>query len=308
MMRDLRNAGLECFGWNRSPTTVEAAVAEGFDASTDLAEVLTRAERTGALIVIGTPMTVVGKMLDEIEKYAPNCGITDVVSVKGAIADEVNARGMQGRFVGAHPMAGSAQAGWSASVEGLYVGAPWVLAYDFADECERAGREIPARWIEVFTQVAALGTVLGSQLIPATSARHDDAVARISHMPHLAAYAVALAGSNGGDLAISLAAGSFRDGTRVAAAEPHMVMSWCENNVEPVLDALDDAIASLTAARKQLAKEKTALDLAEKGHSARAHYEGRPEPRKIFQLRIGEGDWVNQLRLAENVGGQVEVF
>lgn len=308
MMRDLRAAGVECFGWNRSEPTVEAARAEGFDATSDLSEALARAEGCGALIVIGTPMTVVGRMLDAIAEHSPTCGITDVVSVKGAVAEEVAARGMSERFVGAHPMAGSAQAGWDATVEGLFDGAPWVLAYDLADEYDAAGKAVPERWLEVFAQVAALGAALGSQLIPATSARHDDAVARISHVPHLAAYAVATAGDAGGALAISLAAGSFRDGTRVAAAAPEMVMSWCENNTAPVLAALDNVIAHLTAAREQLASSGTAIELAQMGHRSRERYAARPASRPVFRLRIGEGQWIQQLRLAENVGGQVEIF
>nr|WP_240394117.1 prephenate dehydrogenase [Corynebacterium lactis] len=310
MMRDLRDAGLACFGWNRSAATVEAATAEGFDATTDLAAALARAEASGALIVIGTPMTVVGRMLDAIAEHAPACTITDVVSVKGAVAREVSARGMDERFVGAHPMAGSAQAGWDATVEGLFDGAPWVISYDLAEARAAEGQEAPARWVEAFRQVAALGTALGSQLIPATSERHDRAVARISHMPHLAAYAVAAvgAGETAGDLAVSLAAGSFRDGTRVAAAEPDMVMSWCENNATEVLSALDDAIAALTGAREQLASSGTARDLAELGHQARLRYEARPAQRPVTRVEIGAEGWVSQLRLAENAGGQIEVF
>lgn len=307
-MRDLRARGVECFGWNRSAGTVEEATEEGFDASSDLQETLKRAESCGALIVIGTPMTAVGAMLDAIGEHAPSCGITDVVSVKSAVAAEVAKRGMERRFVGAHPMAGSAEAGWSATREGLFDGAPWVLTYDLAAAATDAGEEVPEQWMTVFEQVGSLGATLGSQLIPSLSDHHDHSVARISHMPHLAAYAVAAAGEAGGPMAISLAAGSFRDGTRVAAAAPEMVMSWCENNAEPVLAALDDVIERLTSARNQLASEGTAIDLATTGHTARVRYEARPSDRPIFRLRVGEGDWVAQLKLAENVGGQINMF
>lgn len=308
MMRDLRNLGVECFGWNRSAATVEEATAEGFDASSDLRAVLERAEATGALIVVGTPVTAFEAMLEAINKYAPACGITDVISVKEVPQRTAEAMGVAERYVGAHPMAGSALAGWSATREGLFDGAPWVLAYDTAAEATAAGQPVPERWTEVFSQVALLGKALGSQLIPARVANHDEAVARISHMPHLVAYALAAAGEAGGPLAISLAAGSFRDGTRVAAAAPSMVMSWCESNTGAVLGALDDVIERLTSAHKQLAKENTATDLAESGNTARVRYEARPANRPIFRLRVGEGDWVSQLLLAESVGGQVDIF
>lgn len=309
MMRDLAAAGEVVYGYNRSTATVDAATAEGFEASSDLVATLQRAERDRALIVIGTPMPVVGRMLDAIAEHAPSCGITDVVSVKGTVLDEVRARGMEHSYAGAHPMAGSAKAGWDATVTGLYDGAPWVITYDLAAEYDDAGMAIPERWLEVFTQVARLGKALGSQLIPATSPRHDDAVARISHMPHLAAYAVAAvgAGDSAGELPISLAAGSFRDGTRVAAAEPNMVMSWCENNVEPVLGALDEVIALLASARQQLAAQGTAMDLGQLGFAARGHYEERPTQRAVFQLKVGESGWLETLREAESVGGQFEL-
>ena len=308
MLRDLQAQGIECFGWNRSEATVVAARADGFDATADLRAALTRAEERRALVVIGTPMTAVGHMLDAIAAHAPSCGITDVVSVKGAVAREVAQRGLEQQFVGAHPMAGSAQAGWEHTVTGLFQGAPWVLAYDLAEEYQRQGAELPSRWVEVFEQVAALGQALGSQLIPATAARHDAAVARISHVPHLAAYAVAAAGDAGGPLAISLAAGSFRDGTRVAAAEPDMVMSWCENNTEPVIDTLNDLISHLVAARDQMVASGTARELAELGFAARQRYAARPAERPLFRVRIGAPGWIEQLNLAESTGGQIVIF
>lgn len=308
IMRDLRALGIECFGWNRSTGAARAAIEEGFDASCDLRKVLERAEDRGALIVIGTPVTAFEAMLDDIIKYAPTCGITDVISVKSAPLKSARARGVQERYVGAHPMAGSAQAGWAAGRQGLFDGAPWVLSYDVAAEATAAGTPVPQTWIDVFTQVAALGKALGSQLIPARAANHDDAVARISHMPHLVAYALAAAGERGGPLAISLAAGSFRDGTRVAAAAPEMVMSWCESNSEAVLHALDDVIERLASARTQLKSHGTAIDLAVSGNTARDRYEARPADRPVFRLRIGQGDWVSQLLLAESVGGQVDIF
>ena len=101
-MRDLAEANAPVYGWNRSAATAEAATAEGFDASMDLTAVLRRAQEDRALLVVGVPMFAVGGLLDQIAEHAPDCGITDVVSVKRAILDEVNARGMGDRYVGAH--------------------------------------------------------------------------------------------------------------------------------------------------------------------------------------------------------------
>lgn len=81
LMRDLAAAGDPVFGWNRSASTVDAARDEGYDVSGDLPATLSRANESKALIVIATPLFTVGDMLDAIAEYAPDCGITDVVSV-----------------------------------------------------------------------------------------------------------------------------------------------------------------------------------------------------------------------------------
>lgn len=319
LMRDLAEADAPVYGWNRSAGTAEAAAEEGFDASTDLTAVLRRAQEDRALLVIGVPMFAVGGLLDQIAEHAPDCGITDVVSVKRAILDEVNARGMGDRYVGAHPMAGSEESGWDATRAGLYDGAAWVVCFDRAAEAAAAGAEVPEEWTKTFRDVVALGKFVRSEVIPATADNHDRAVARISHMPHLLAYALAVVGDDGGPLTLSLAAGSFRDGTRVAGAEPDMVRSWCENNVAPVADALDEAIALLTAARDDLEEKGTAAALAEAGFHAHGRYRARAKPRTldggvkkshrpVIRVSPGDGQWVRELEQAEGLGGRIETF
>lgn len=319
LMRDLAAAGAPVYGWNRSAATANAAAAEGFDASTDLAAVLRRAQEDRALLVIGVPMFAVGGLLDQIAELAPDCGITDVVSVKRAILDEVEARGMGDRYVGAHPMAGSEESGWEATRTGLYDGAAWVVCFDRAAEARRDGAEVPRQWTKTFRDVAALGALVGSEVIPATADDHDRAVARISHMPHLLSYALAVVGDDGGPLTLSLAAGSFRDGTRVAGAEPDMVMSWCENNVAPVVDALDEVIELLTAARAELRERGTAATLADAGFHAHGRYLARAGSRKldggaklslrpVIRVSPGTGDWVGDLVQAEGLGGRIDIF
>ncbi len=303
LMRDLRRADCEVFGWNRSPAVVQAARDEGFEVYADLTETLQLAEQRQALLVIGTPMTVVGSILDAIATHAPTCGITDVVSVKGAVQDAVDHRGMSARYVGAHPMAGAATSGWDASREGLFDGAAWVVTYDLAAKQPTP----PETWLRTFADVIALGKTVGSDVIPALASNHDRAVASISHVPHLAAYAVAAGAEDDcAQLALSLAAGSFRDGTRVAAAEPAMVMSWCENNVPAVLDSLDALIARLQQARTQLSESGTATQLAESGFAARARYEARGT-RPVIHVNLAHDDWLLHLRHAESIGGRIEI-
>lgn len=319
LMRDLAAANAPVYGWNRSAATVDAAVAEGFDASTDLTAVLRRARADRALLVIGVPMFAVGGLLDQIREHAPECGITDVVSVKRAVLDEVLARGMGDRYVGAHPMAGSEESGWEATRTGLYDGAAWVVCFDRAIAAREAGTAVPDAWTATFRDVVDLGALVGAEVIPATADDHDRAVARISHMPHLLAYALAAVGDAGGPLALSLAAGSFRDGTRVAGAEPDMVLSWCESNVPAVTAALDEAIELLSAARDELAADGTARALSEAGFHAHERYLSRNRPlqlhggdtlsgRPVIRVRPGDGDWIADLEQAESLGARIAMF
>ena len=107
IMRAAAAAGREVFGYNRSVEGAQGAVADGFDATTELTDTLTRAADTDALIVLAVPMPAVPGMLAHISELAPLCPLTDVTSVKSAVLDEVAAAGLRDRFVGGHPMTGT---------------------------------------------------------------------------------------------------------------------------------------------------------------------------------------------------------
>ncbi|MDO5730411.1 prephenate dehydrogenase [Corynebacterium sphenisci] len=319
LLRDLTAAGAPAYGWNRSPETVRRAVAEGHDAGADLRATLARAEADRALVVIAAPMPAVGGLLDAIAEHAPSAGITDVVSVKQAVYDEVRARGLEDRYVGCHPMAGTADSGWAATREGLFRGAAWVVAFDHADDMVRAGRSAGARWVEVFRRVVALGDAVGAEVIPSRARHHDRAVARVSHLPHLLAEALAVVGDHGGALTLSLAAGSFRDGTRVAGTRPDLVRAMCEGNAAALGEALDQALELLGDCRRQLAEEGSVADLVEAGHVGRTRYEirsGRRElaggatlsHRPVIRVSPGQRGWVAQLEHAEHLGARLEIF
>lgn len=318
LMRDVAAAGGTVFGWNRSSGAVNRAAQEGFDVSDDLVATLRRAEEEGALVVIGVPMPAVPAMLDAVKEFAPTCGLTDVVSVKQAVYDEILARGMQERYVGAHPMAGTAESGWDATFTGLFDGAPWVVCYDHADDERRAGRKTSPEWRTVFRAVVELGVAVGSEVIAARARHHDRAVARVSHLPHLLAEALAVVGDSGGVLTLSLAAGSFRDGTRVAGTAPHLVRAMCENNSAAVLDALDEALRLLASAREELAVNGSAEKLVEAGYISRQRYEARSGTREApggvalshrptIRIRPGDRGWIAQLEHAEHLGARIEI-
>lgn len=289
LLRAAVAAGREAWGYNRSSGAVDAAIADGFDASTDLPTVLRRAAASDALVVVAVPMPAVDSVLAAVAEHAPNVALTDVVSVKSAVAAAVAARGLSARFVGGHPMAGTAESGWDAGTADLFRDAVWVVTVDDGADPD------------VWQQVAGLALDCGSVVVPAESGEHDAAVARISHLPHILAEALALAGAGGGDLALALAAGSFRDGTRIAGTAPALVDAMCEGNATAVLAALDETLEVLRNAREQLADGRTG-DLTSAGHAARLRYEQR-ERKPITGIVPGDDNWIEQLRDAGRRGG-----
>ena len=292
VMRAAAEAGREVFGYNRSVEGVTAAKADGFDATENIEKALKRAAKTNALIVLAVPMPALPMVLGHVRDVAPDCPLTDVTSVKSAVLDEVKAVGLLDRFVGGHPMAGTAHSGWAAGNEKLFVGAAWVLGVD--DHVDP----------DVWATVMDLALDCGAIVVPARSDEHDAAAAAISHLPHLLAEALAATAADV-PLAFSLAAGSFRDGTRVAATAPDLVRAMCEANAEQLLPALDKSIDMLKRARTSLATDGSVAELVEEGHAARTRYTGFRRS-QIVTIVIGRDGWREELAAAGRAGGVIK--
>ena len=291
LMRAATAAGRETFGYNRSVDGVSAARRDGFAATTELTETLRWASEHEALIVLAVPMPAVGQMLSHLKADAPNCALTDVISVKGAVLDEVRAVGLLDRYVGGHPMAGTAYSGWAAGDARMFAGAPWVVSVD---------EHVDA---EVWSQVMRLALDCDSVVVPAKSDEHDEAAASISHLPHVLAEALA---AEAGDvpLAFALAAGSFRDGTRVAGTNPDLVRAMCEANANQLLPALDKILALLQRTRESLADRGSVAELVDAGHAARVRYESFSRP-EIVGITLGEENWREELAAAGRAGAVI---
>lgn len=319
LLRDLHAANHPVFGYNRSRSGARSAVDEGFDVSADLEATLQRAADGDALLVLAVPMTAVESILDAIALHAPGNGFTDVVSVKTAVYEAVKARGMEDRYVGSHPMAGTAESGWTASQEGLFRRAVWVITFDHLIE----SGEVSTTWLSIWKDVAQMAESVGAEVVPARVAPHDAAAARVSHLTHVLAETLAIVADHGGALALSLAAGSFRDATRVAGTDPALVRAMCENNATPLLGALDEALVILNDTRAQLAAETPNIEqLADNGYRSRLRYEARSGQRRakesvsptitssrpVLRLHPGAPNWEKQLLHAETLGARIEVF
>lgn len=321
LMRDLAARGVSVFGYTRSAADARQTVADGFDVATSLATALQRAESEAALIVIAVPFNAVAEVVDAIAQFAPSCGVTDVVSVKTPVHDIVAARGMLERYVGGHPMAGTESSGWAASHTGLFARAAWVVTYDFAADCAARGQQVPQAWAALFSQVCTMAGLVGAETVPVSARKHDEAVARVSHLPHVVAEALAVVGDRGRTLAQSLAAGSFKGATRVAGTEPALVRNMCETNAAPLATALAELISLLEDAHSHLTAQPPSMQhLAESGHRAYERMTARTaaeresvspvavSSRPVMRVHPGGPGWVQQLKQIEAIGGRIEVF
>jgi prephenate dehydrogenase len=291
VLRAAAEAGRQAFGYNRTVDAVQAARLDGFDATAHLDEALGRAAESKALVVLAVPAPALSILLGYIRDLAPECPLTDVTSVKAAALQEVQKVDLEANFVGGHPMAGTTHSGWSAGNARLFVGAPWVVSVD--DHVD------PWVWMTVTTLALDCGAIV----VPARSDEHDAAAAAISHLPHLVAEAVAVTASEV-PLAFALAAGSFRDVTRVAATAPELVRAMCENNADELVPVLDRTIKLLTRARGGLAKKGSVAELIDDGHAAKARYDGFPR-HDIAGITVGEEGWRKQLAAAGRAGGVI---
>ncbi|WP_028476090.1 prephenate dehydrogenase [Nocardia sp. CNY236] len=290
LLRATVAAGYTAWGYNRSSTGAQAARADGFDVTEELPTALQRAANTDALIVIAVPMPAVDSMLSAIATFAPHCALTDVVSVKAPVMAAVQRYGLAGRYVGGHPMTGTSASGWSATDADLFRGAVWAVGVDEGTHADP------------WTQLVRLAVDCGSVVVPVVAAEHDRAVARVSHLPHVLAETLAVVGAAGGDLALGLAAGSFRDGTRVAGTAPELVRAICDPNSGALLEVLDEALHVLGAARDSLATDTSLGELTDTGHEARQRYESA-HGWEITGVRPGDHGWLETLRAAGARGG-----
>jgi prephenate dehydrogenase len=217
----LVGAGRTVSGWDVDPAAREAADARGVTITRDLAGV----------VVLAVPLPAMSSALSGLTLHAAST-VTDLGSVKQSVLDTVG--GLHGdRFVGGHPMCGTERSGHTAVDPDLFIGARWALCIEPDTDLRR--------WL----RVAEIALAAGAEVVPTTAAEHDDAVAAISHVPHLLAAALAAAAGTAGPLARALAAGSFRDGTRVAASDPAFVTAMVEGNPGPTAAALDRVRAQL---------------------------------------------------------------
>ncbi|WP_163512432.1 prephenate dehydrogenase [Fodinicola acaciae] len=223
----LRELGYEVSAYDIDARTREAAGAAG-----SVAEAVDGA----AIAVVAVPLPAMEEVLARLGHF--DGVLTDVTSVKRRPAELVAKVLPEVRYVGGHPMSGTERSGFAAADPGLFTGRAWVLCLDEGTK------------IDDWLALADVYTGLGARVVPATAAEHDEVVAAISHLPHLVANGIAVGAD--APLALGLAAGSFRDGTRVAATRAELTAAMCGGNSEALAARLDALIAELSEARRLL--------------------------------------------------------
>lgn len=287
VLKAATRAGRDAFGAALEPISdprVEPTVAAA----------LQRAASTDALVVVAVPLPEVDDVLREVAAHTPDCLLTDVVSVKQPVADAVAKRLPNARYAGGHPMAGKSASGWPAATESLFDKAAWVVTTD---------EDTPQ---EAWRTAVELALACGAEVVPTTTREHDIAVARISHLPHILAAVLASTGADGGSLALSLAAGSFSDGTRVMSTRPDLVQAMCEGNRAPLLEAVDEALGRLGAARGALASTGGLAATIRAGHEGRQALEDlRTAGREEIPIDLTDPEAFETLRDLGTAGGRI---
>lgn len=169
-----------------------------------------------------------------------NCILTDVGSVKNVIHEKVTELGLEGRFIGGHPMAGSERSGFSNSSDHLLENAYYIIT---------PGGEVALEKISDFTELIAS---LGAIPLVITAEEHDFITAGVSHLPHIVASALVNLVNlldNDAQYMKMIAAGGFRDITRIASSSPVMWEQICLENQKNISTVLDEFIRMLIQIR-----------------------------------------------------------
>jgi prephenate dehydrogenase len=267
----LRQRGWHVTGRDADPARAEAARAAGIldavghDEAAELAFVAVPAAHAAA---------EARRLLDGPGR--DDLVVSDVSGVKSRVVAGVD----HPRFVGGHPMAGSEQVGLEGADPDLFVGATWVLT------------PTPATDLGAFDRLHQVVAALGAEVVVLPPADHDRLVAVVSHVPHLVAATLMNAAARDAEAdaaLLRLAAGGFRDMTRVAAGHPGIWPDICADNAPAIVAGLEALVQDLSAMAATVAEGDrpglyATLDRASSARRALPPRATRPE--SLSELRV----------------------
>jgi prephenate dehydrogenase len=231
----LRRSGWHVVGRDVDREGVQRAVELGVIDEVAPADGAVDAELTFVATPVGAIAAEVRRALSDTEGL-----VTDAGSVKAPLLELMS----DPRYVGGHPMAGSEQEGVAGARADLFEGRTWVLT-------PVAGTDDDA-----FAAIRSVVSGFGAEVVSLPPERHDSMVAVVSHVPHLtAASLMGLADERASEHRglLRLAAGGFRDMTRIAAGHPGIWPDICAENRSAIVDELDRLVATLAQVRDLVA-------------------------------------------------------
>lgn len=224
-----------------------STVTEAYNDHTIENDTLISLEEIGRLDLIFL-CAPVQKNIEYLEKLAPFLGehtiVTDVGSVKSDIHEAAAALALSNRFIGGHPMTGSEKTGYENATAYLLENAYYILT---------PTAESPA---DKVAELTALVKSLGAIALVLEHGAHDHATATISHLPHIVAASLVNLVKRLDDkqeTMKTIAAGGFKDITRIASSSPVMWENICLSNRAQILDIMDRFGEELSAIRAQIA-------------------------------------------------------
>ncbi len=255
----LNETGWTVTGVDSNDATTAAAIESGVVTGAELRPDLD-------LVVIATPAGSVARLANDVlaQLSDPDVVVTDVAGVKGSIVAQVTDE----RFLGGHPMAGSELRGLSGARADLFRGSTWVLT--------PTDRTSPT----TYSTLHGILREIGANVVAVGAEDHDRLVAIASHVPHLLAGSLMNEASQVAEqdaVLLQLAAGGFRDMTRIAAGDPGIWPDILFENRDAVVQSLEALEVRLQGLREALLDDgrDVILDSLLSAASARRQLPGR---------------------------------
>jgi prephenate dehydrogenase len=238
-------------GNDRNPVVVQKALAREIvsSANTD-PSVLEMAD----ILFVATPINALRTVFAELAALSEGRPITDMASTKATVMEWAAAEGID--LIGGHPMCGREASGIDAADGSIFEGAPWILTRDEQD-------------------VTDLVRAVGAHPVVMDPITHDRLVAGVSHAAYLLSVAYVLSVSQGSDWpeASKIAAGGFRDMSRLAAGDPDLYVGVARTNRENLLGVLDAISKELARIYRHLeADDPRLVELLEEARDVRERW------------------------------------
>ena len=221
----LREHGVEVYLDDARPANVEVAVSLGAGKPGPV-------DNPG-LVVVAVPPAAVPETVAEALNRWPGAIVTDVASVKDDLGRKIGGQPGASRYVGSHPMAGSERSGPMAASGRLFEGRAWAITADNAAE--------PL----AVAAVRELAKLVGAVIVVMDADTHDEAVALVSHLPHLLSVLAAAQLNGAPDGHMALAGPGLRDVTRIAGSDTGLWLEILQGNAVKVRALLENVRGDL---------------------------------------------------------------